>query len=345
MKGRPMKLFGNLAALTAALALAVAACGGVVEELAEVTTEEPGGSPSGGQSEAGGETSAALGSAIQEPAAFTLAGDMAATFDGDVECRVEGDTLAYDVGRGAFTGRPSFVFTSGGPEEGHQLGLFIVVLGFTGEPGTYDAEFDLEDFPGPYDEPVARSSGTGTVQLDVAERGFDFVNVSGTIDGSYSGELGAGELSGSLGVCGYYTDDEPEEGVAAEGMDAEVGLLEMSFTGDYEGEVIDGFVDSFCYVDDAGALEVVFYLDESWPFSLIMTVPGFDGPGTHSGTWEASGYGEEFELISEGPVTMDVEVLHDDDYDEDWGRFDFSGSFSGDMGSAEAEGNFACSFG
>ena len=316
----------------------------MVEELAEISEQEPGGSDAGGETGSGAETDSRLGGTIQEAAEITLAGGMVAIFDGEVECLVEADTMAYDVGRGAFTGRPGFVFTAGAPQEGHQVGLFITVLGFTGEPGIFDAAFELEDFPGPYDEPVARSSGTGTVQLDVAERSFDFVNVSGTIDGAYSGDLGAGQLLGNLGVCGYYADGEVEYGDTV-GMDAEIGLLEMSFAGDYEGEVIEGWVDAFCFVDDRGTLEVVFYLDDLWPFSLIMTVPDFDGPGAHSGTWEAGGYGDEFELVSQGPVVIEVAVLHDDDYDEDWARFVFNGSFEGDMGSAASEGSFACSFG
>lgn len=144
-------------------------------------------------------------------------------------------------------------------------------------------------------------------------------------------------------VAGACTIDLTPGATSEGSLDAEVGVLEMSFSGDYEGNVIEGWVDSACIVDDNGTLEVVYYLDDRWPFSLIMTVPGFDGAGSHTGTWEAGGYGEEFDLISTGPVTIEVTVLHDNDYDEDWGRFGFNGSFDGEMGSAVSQGDFACS--
>lgn len=142
-------------------------------------------------------------------------------------------------------------------------------------------------------------------------------------------------------MCGYYLEEEPE-GYAAEGMDAEIGLLEMSFVGDYQGDVFEGAVDAYCLTDDEGALELVFYLDDRWPFSLIMTVPNFTGEGASTGTWEARGYGEQFESVSSGAVTIRGEVLHDDSYDQDWSRFTFEGAFEGEMGAATATGRFAC---
>lgn len=326
-----------------AAALLLGACGGaqdlegVIEELEGATDNTETAAGQGPAQTPGGSVTAG----IQEAAALSLGGDMVATFDGPVECRVDGDELTYTVGRGSFTGSPGFEFTAGAPEEGHQVGLFIHVYGFTGEGGSHQAGFELQDFPGPYDPPVAESSGTATVELEVTERAFDFVTAGGSIEGTFSGELGTGTLTGSLGVCGYYLEEEPE-GYAAEGMDAEIGLLEMSFVGDYQGDVFEGAVDAYCLTDDEGALELVFYLDDRWPFSLIMTVPNFTGEGASTGTWEARGYGEQFESVSSGAVTIRGEVLHDDSYDQDWSRFTFEGAFEGEMGAATATGRFAC---
>lgn len=320
--------------LTAALLLTLAGCSGedIAQIAEELDTEDGGFTAEDGGSEA-------IGAAIQEAATITLDGSMVATFSGPLECRVENGELAYDIGRGSFTGQPGFVFTEGALDEGHQLGMFLVISGFDG-PGTYTASVELSDFPGPYDASAAQSFGEATVELVAEERGFDFVNIAGPIDGSYSGELGSGTITGHLGVCGFYQDTVGEV-VETTGADAEVGSLEMTFSGDYEGEVIDGFVDADCWTD-AGELQVVYYLDESWPFSLIMVVENFTGEGRFTGIWDAYGYGDEADTFSAGPVTIEVEVLHDDDYDEDWGRFELAGNFAGDMGDAEAEGKFAC---
>lgn len=324
--------FAEPAILVAFVALLLSACSG--EDIAQIAEEL--------DSEGGGftaEDGGSIGASIQEAATITLDGAMVATFSGPLECGVENNELAYDVGRGSFTGQPEFVFTAGALDEGHQLGMFLVVTDFDG-PGTYTASVELADFPGPYDAPASQSFGKATVELVSEERGFEFVNIAGPIEGTYSGDLGNGTITGDLGVCGFYLDTVGEV-VEATGADAEVGDLEMTFAGDYEGEVIDGFVDADCWTD-GGELQVVYYLDESWPFSLIMVVENFDGEGRFTGTWDAYGYGEEADTFSAGPVTVDVEVLHDDNYDEDWARFDFDGSFSGDMGDAEAEGHFAC---